>query len=79
MSNLYYIQTKGFSGNCLLFWREKRQGYTCNLDDAGKYTEKEAKEIVLTRPKQDFMWRVELIDKQAVRHVTKIPIPLTLI
>jgi len=43
---MYYIQKKDFVGDCLLWWRENNQGYTINLDYAGKYTEAEARSIV---------------------------------
>lgn len=68
MNKLYYIRNKGFVGNCWLFWREKGQGYTCDLNDAGKFTEEEARKICKSRPEADTMYLVEWIDKFAVRH-----------
>lgn len=72
MDSLYYIRTKGFVGNCLLFWRPKREGYTCNLDEAGKYEELEAREICKVRKGQDTMYPCHLVDKKAQRHVTSL-------
>lgn len=71
---MYYIQNKGYVGNCLLFWRPNRDGYTCDLDEAGKYSKEEADDICRTRPKEDIPHLVSLVDDHAVRHITKIPI-----
>ena len=45
MDRLYYIRTEGYSGNALIWWRPNSQGYTSNLDKAGKYTKEEALSI----------------------------------
>ena len=66
---LYYIQNKGYCGDCLKWWRANRQGYTLNLDDAGKYGESEALSICAVRRGQDVAWLVEDIDAVAARHV----------
>ena len=40
---LYYIlDIRAAAGDCALWWRPEGQGYTCDLDDAGTYTKKEA-------------------------------------
>jgi hypothetical protein len=66
---MYYIQNAGVVGNCARWWRPNSCGYTCNLDEAGKYTYDEAARLVRNRPDQDSMWPVEYIDGLAVRHV----------
>lgn len=41
--DLYYIQdTRTIVGNCVLWWRPNRLGYTTDLNEAGRYTQKEA-------------------------------------
>lgn len=66
---LYYIQNKGFVGNCLLFWRENGSGYTCDLDDAWQVTEEKAIEICKVRKGEDIMHEVTVVDALAQRHV----------
>lgn len=68
--SLYYIQNKGFVGNCLLWWREGGSGYTCNLNEAWKVSKEEAGRICRTRPREDIAHPVSLIDSLAVRHAT---------
>lgn len=68
---LFYIQSKGFCGNCLAFWRENGGGYTCNLDEAWMVTKAKALEICRNRPDQDFPLPADGVDKLAVRHLTQ--------
>jgi hypothetical protein len=43
---MYLIQdTRTCVGNCASFWRPKSQGYTCNVEEAGRYTKEEAESI----------------------------------
>lgn len=71
VEELYYIQNKGFVGNCLVWWRGAGQGYTCDLKHAGKFTKEKAEAICRTRkPQEDFMWPVSLVDANAVLHVS---------
>ncbi len=60
---LFYIQTKGYVGNCILFWRLKDQGYTCHLSDAQKYTREEAESRC--RPGEDRMIPVSVVEGAA--------------
>jgi hypothetical protein len=69
---LFYIQNKGFVGNCLLWWGPEGKGYTTDLDKAGKYTVAEAIRRCSSRPEQDFYHPVDVVDAQAVRHVREI-------
>lgn len=60
----YYIQnTKaGYLGNAILFWKKNRNGYTANLNDSLKFTEKEAKQICNMDPEKNKAWPVDYID-----------------
>lgn len=69
MADLYYIQNRGYCGDCLLWWRANRCGYTMNLDEALKVEYKEARHICASRPHQDRPWLVSEIDALSERHV----------
>ncbi len=71
---LFYIQNKGFVGNCLLWWRPNGSGYTCNLDEAWKVSKEEAVRICKTRRGEDIAHRADVIDRLAIRHVTQLPV-----
>lgn len=43
--NKYYIRTRGFVGNGLIWWRPGSAGYTSDIEQAGKYTYDEAYSI----------------------------------
>ena len=65
---LYYIQdTRCVVGNCAVWWRAKGQGYTCDLGDAGVYTEDEARSYT-NRPSDKLRPKDET-DALVVRHV----------
>jgi hypothetical protein len=66
---MYYIQHRGFCGNCLFWWSPDGHGYTCNLDAAWKVTREEAHEICKSRPKEDIPWLVTKANGKAQRHV----------
>lgn len=72
MTGLYYIQNKGFVGNCLIWWRKGGGGYTCNLDEAWQVTKEKADEICRVRKGEDVAHLVSLVDASAYRHVTKV-------
>lgn len=68
---LFYIQnTVYFNSDSALWWRPNRGGYTCNLNEAGKYSREEAKGIERLRRGVDKAWPVEEIDAIAGRHVS---------
>lgn len=47
---LYYIwDNRQCVGNCALWWGKDRQGYVCDLSEAGLYSKKEAEEISRNR------------------------------
>lgn len=69
---LYYLQSikhRGFIGNSVLWWAENSRGYTCNIDKAGIYSEKEARKIYLGGHGGIIAWPVEYIDSIISRHV----------
>lgn len=44
VEQMYYLLRDGHVvGNSLMWWRENGAGYTTDLDDAGKFTAREAK------------------------------------
>ncbi len=63
---MYYIRDRRQTvGNCVMWWREGGNGYTCNLDEAGKYTEAAA----FHKRDTDIPVPVEVAEAAAVRHV----------
>jgi len=65
----YYIEDirSGPVGNCLYFWRKEGAGYTCNLDDAEVFDEKEATE--LNESYKYRAWPVDYLRERTVTHV----------
>ena len=66
---LFYIQNKGFCGDCLKWWKPNGHGYTLDLDRAWQVDQEKAANICRNRPKQDIAWPCKLIDEIAARHV----------
>lgn len=67
--SLFYIRDKRqVVGNCALWWCPNGHGYTCNLDEAGLFTEEEARDITRNRD-TDVAYRAEEVQKHAIRHV----------
>lgn len=66
---LYYIQHKGYVGNCLLWWCTSGHGYTTNLDKARQVPKSEAEDICRSRPEQDKPRLSSLVDARAHRHL----------
>lgn len=65
----YYISTGGYVGNALVLWRENSRGYTSNFDDAGKYSETEAKEICRNSNRNEKAIPVDLAEKFILRTI----------
>lgn len=64
--SLYYIQdTRQVVGNCAMWWCPKGAGYTCNIAEAGRFTEAE----IEGRRDTDVPWPCEEIDALAIKHV----------
>jgi hypothetical protein len=59
----WYVQHKGYSGDCLIWWRKGRAGYTLDLDQAMVVSEEESKAICRSRPDEDIAWSKEFIDE----------------
>lgn len=66
---LYYIQAPGYSGDCLIWWRISRCGYTTNLDEALKLPKDEVDRICSDPDRGDVAYPVEFIDALAHRHL----------
>lgn len=55
-------------GNCALWWGPNRSGYVCTIDEAGRYTESEAKAQEASR-NTDRAVPLALAEKHSTRHV----------
>ena len=62
----YYIQN-GYVGNAICWWRAKGKGYTSDFNEAGRYSEEEAKKISDGR-KQDIAWDCDYVDNCKSAH-----------
>lgn len=66
---LYYIQdARHYSGNSCFWWRIDGKGYTCNLKEAWRVTEAEARSIIKDPSRSDIAWPCSLIDEGAETH-----------
>jgi hypothetical protein len=62
----YFVQdARSIVGNCGSWWRANGQGYTCNIDDAGRYS---ASDVRSLRP-TDVPWPVAYVLERTIRHV----------
>lgn len=61
----YILDTRSSVGNCALWWAPNGQGYVCDLEAAGKYTEVEA----FGKRATDVPVPCEVAEANAVRHV----------
>lgn len=73
MAKLYLLQNcnAGFVGNSPCFWREGGSGYTPWIDEAKRWTYKEARlQIRSTKGSHRWeMWPLEVIERNAKRTV----------
>jgi hypothetical protein len=63
----FYLQHKGYCGNCLLWWKHNNCGYTCNIKEAKVFSEEEAD----AKCRQSDLlkkWDKEYIDAHAELH-----------
>lgn len=60
----FYIRAKseGFLGNAVMWWKADRNGYTEDINKAGKFSKEEALEICRNR-KSDVAYNVDYIEK----------------
>lgn len=67
-ADLFYIQNRGYCGNCMFWWRADGKGYTLDLDQAWKVTKEQSGK--LCRPGIDRAWPVSLVEAAMRRHVS---------
>lgn len=75
----YYLHNvhAGYVGNCILFWRKKGAGYTCNLDDAETFSFKAAQAVARRCEQGHFKLREKSdLDKIAERHIDMQDLPI---
>ena len=66
---MYYMQdSRQAVGNCALWWRTEAQGYTCDIDEAMQFTEKEAMDQHDCR-ETDIPFLVDDVRKHILHHV----------
>lgn len=61
----YLVDLRGTVGNCASLWRAGGKGYTCDVNDAGLFTEEQA----LSHRETDLPVPAELVEHLAIRHV----------
>lgn len=66
---LYYLQTRGHCGNCYLWWRKGKHGYTTEIREAHEFTKEEAFAQARMRPDTDFPWPKAYIDARVSHHI----------
>ena len=67
--NEYYLQdSRTLVGNCIMWWRKNRAGYTTKLELAHVFTREEAMEQHKSR-KTDIPWPKAYVDEIAYRTV----------
>lgn len=67
--DLYYLQTRGYVGNSLMWWKQGKHGYTCDIQQAHVWTKAEAFGQAKVRPTEDFPWPKDYIDAHLQHHV----------
>lgn len=58
----YYIRTRGYIGNGLVWWRPNGAGYTSDIDQAGVYTYEEAYQICKSTHGDNLAYKCSTID-----------------
>lgn len=67
---LYYVQdARHVVGNCVLWERPDRHGYTCELADAGLFTREQARYITENAHGDRVAWRASDVQRLAIGHV----------
>lgn len=84
MSKTVYLlqnETAGYIGNYPLFWKEGGSGYTPNIDEAQRFTPKEAADVI-RGSRGSHKWKrwhianvlkaaIRVVDIQSLRHPPK--------
>lgn len=68
MIQLFYVwdsRPGSTVGNCALWWRPEGAGYTCDLSEAGKFTDREVAKMRAT----DKALPVDAVDALVIHHV----------
>lgn len=66
---LYYIECMERQTDFISWWKPNRTGYTYNLNEAGKYTWDEARQIIEQARGGDQEWDCEAVDAISGRTV----------
>jgi len=65
----YCYIVNGYCGDCFRFWKIDGHGYTIDLNEAWKVTEKDAAKICSDKDRRDFAIYSDLAEKAARLHV----------
>lgn len=67
----YFIhdRTRGFVGNSMMWWRVNHCGYTCDITDAHRFSEEEARRRV-SQADDLVAYTVESVEQWIEHHVT---------
>lgn len=68
------VDLRSIVGNCVLFWRQGHQGYTCNLDEAHVFDEAGAFAQHRCRPHIDQPIPLRVATECLVHHVRREPL-----
>jgi hypothetical protein len=63
------LHTFTVNGDCAVWWGPNHNGYTTDIDKAGRYTKDEADKIYRNRPKLDKPIPWSKVEPLIVRHV----------
>lgn len=66
---MFYIQSYGYIGNCISFWKEGRKGYTTNIAKAQIFTKTEVLEQLSFKRDQDVFYEAGEVELKSVRMV----------
>lgn len=69
IADQYYLQTRGYCGNSLMWWKKGKHGYTTDVRRAHVFTKAEAYGQAKVRPTEDFPWRKDYIDSNVEHSV----------
>lgn len=70
MEELFYVQdkTRGYVGNCIVWWKHNDRGYVCDIKQAKVFTKEEA--VKICKPAGDlWMWPKKYIDERIQHHI----------